>query len=59
MPVVHQVLFIHSHLNLTATVKVVGILIYVYLAHTEWFLFARHLGFSAEPSMTYSDEMKR
>lgn len=31
----------------------------IYLAHTEWFLFARHLRYSDEPSMIYSDEMKR
>ena len=52
----HQVLFILSHLILAATIKVVGVLICFYLAHSDFFL--PDTG-ATESSLTYSDEMKR
>lgn len=30
-----------------------------FFPHIEWFLFARHLGYSDEASVIYSDEMNR
>lgn len=55
----HQIFLYTPFIYNSHTLKVVGVLICIYLAHSEWFLFARHLGYSDEPSMIYSGEMKR
>lgn len=52
----HQVFL---YVILTVTLKGVGVHICIYLAYIAWFLFARHLGYSDESSVIYSDEMKR
>lgn len=44
---------------LAVTLKGVGGPCLHFFPHIEWFLFARHLGYSDEASVIYSDEMKR